>query len=140
MSNPYFDVKVEFEARGYNRVRNQLRTLATAHPEITDKVMERHIKTQAANLRTKAYPPRLPNQKYIRTGKLGGAFRAQRRGRGSWAVINRTSYAVYVIKKGYQNRQYHAGRWWTIEDEMNRSMPELTRKLSTALEQELDRQ
>ena len=140
MSSSYFDVKVEFEARGYNRVRNQLRTLAAAHPDITDKVMERHIKTQAANLRSKPYPPMLPNQKYKRTGKLGRAFRAQRRGRGSWAVINRTSYAVYVIKKGYQNRKYHEGRWWTIEDEMKRSMPELTRKLSTELEQELGRQ
>jgi hypothetical protein len=133
-------MKVEFEMRGVNRVRNQLRALASAVPNITGPVVEKHTKDEAANLRNKPYPPMLPNQKYRRTGLLGRRFRAQRRGAGAWAVINRTEYALWVIKKGYQNRKYHEGRWWTIDDEMARTMPELTRKLTRALETELDRQ
>ena len=138
-------IKTEVEFRGVNRVRNQLRALASAVPDVTDPVVEKHAKTMAAFLRRKQYPPRRPNQKYKRTGELGRRFRAQRRGRESWAVINRAKrkgqyYAVWVIKKGMQNRQFHLGRWWTLEDEMQKSMPRLTRNLTVALDQLIERQ
>lgn len=138
MARNAFDVS--YDVKGYNRVQNMLRALASAHPNVTDPIIGKHVKQQAKDLRGKPYPPMLPNQKYKRTGILGKRFRAQHRGKGQWAVINRVPYAVWVIKKGMQNRKYHLGRWWTLEDEMDASMPELTRNLTVALENEIEKQ
>ena len=138
-------IKTEVELRGYNRVNNQLRALASAHTDVTDPVIEKHTKALSAMFRGKPYPNKLPNQKYQRTYNLRRGFRAQNRGKGKWAVINRAKrrgryYALWVIKKGFQNRKYHLGRWWTIEDESQKTMPTLTRNLSLALEQLMERQ
>lgn len=131
---------VTFETKAYNRVRNQLRRLASDRPDITEPVMERHAKMQSAMFRSKPYPPKRAGQKYQRTFQLQRRFLAQRRGREAWSVINRTPYAAWVIKKGMQNRAYHKGRWWIFEDEMEKSMPDLTKALAAELERELDRQ
>lgn len=133
-----FDVSVKLT--GYNRVRNQLRALAAAHPDDTDPILEKHAKTEANRLREKPYPPKLPGQKYIRTGQLGRRFRAQKRKKGQWSVINRTEYAVWVIQKGMQNKKYHEGRWWTIQDELAKEMPKLTKNLATKLERIMEKQ
>lgn len=144
MVKPLFDVSVEF--KGYNRVRNQLRAAAAYFPEVVDPIIEKHTKKQADMLRHKPYPARLPNQKYQRTYNLQRSFRAQRKGTAAWAVINRARdrrgryYAVWVIKKGMQNRKYHLHRWWTLDDTLAETAPELTKNLSAALEKELDRQ
>lgn len=133
-------VDVQFEVRGINRVRNQLRAAASFHPNESNEVVERHTKAMAAMFRNKPYPARLPNQKYVRTFELRRRFRAMRAKAAHWRVINRTPYAVWVVKKGFQNIKYHAWRWWTIDDESEKTMPELTRKLSARLEQILERQ
>ena len=131
---------VSFEPRAYNRVRNQLRRLASDRHDITEPVMERHAKMQSAMFRSKPYPPMRAGQKYRRTFQLQRRFLAQRRGREAWSVINRTPYAAWVIKKGMQNRAYHKGRWWIFEDEMEKSMPDLTKALTEALEKDLNKQ
>ena len=137
MADP-FDVTVRMY--GYNRVRNQLRAMASAHPKHTDPTIEKHAKTQAAMLRNKPYPPERPNQKYVRTGELGRRWRAQHQGRGRWAIINRRPKAVWVIKQGMQNRKYHLGRWWTMEDTLAKTMPQLTKNLSRTLEALMEQQ
>ena len=131
MADP-FDVSVEI--RGTNRVRNQLRAAASAHTKHTDPVIGKHAKKQSAMMRALAYPAKLPNQKYVRTFELKRRYRAQKRASAQWAVINRTKYAVWVIKKGMQNRKYHLGRWYTLEDKMAETMPTLTKNLSVMLE------
>ncbi len=139
-------IEVNFTMQGSNRVRNQLRTIAALHPELTDPVIEKHVKKESARMRKEPYPPKLPNQKYVRTGTLGRSFRAQHVKLGMWQIINRATnprgrqYAAWVIKKGFQNKQYHLGRWWTIEEKLQKNMPILTKKLSIMLERELDRQ
>ena len=137
MADP-FDVSFKFD--GVNRVRNQLRAAASFHADVTDPIIEKHTKSESKRLRSKAYPPKLPNQKYIRTFTLKRRFRAQRYGTAKWAVVNRTPYAVWVIKKGMQNRKLHLNRWWTLEDTLQENTPELTKKLSTGLEELLNKQ
>ncbi len=127
-------MSVKFEILGSNRVRNALRGLAAAHTADTDPIIEKHTKQQARRLRQKRYPPMLPNQKYRRTMELQKKFRAQRGGAARWRVINNRRGAQWVIKKGMQNRRYHKGRWWTMEDELQKTMPELTKKLGEKLE------
>lgn len=136
-----------FTLSGFNRVGNQLRAAASTHPDLTDPIIEAHTKSEAARLRRKAYPPELPNQKYKRTYDLQRHFRAQRRGPGRWAVINRVRsritgmmYAYRVIKKGFQGHDYFLGRWWIFEDVLQKNAPMLTRDLSVAIEKLLDRQ
>jgi hypothetical protein len=79
--------------------------------------------------------------------RLGRAFRAQKKGLAKWAVINRVKslkygrpYSVWVVKKGMQNRKYHLGRWWTIDDELQKNVSTLTKDLSKELENLLERQ
>lgn len=131
---------VDFTITGYNRVRNQLRAAASFYDKQSDKAIEKHAKREAKNLRSKPYPATLPNQKYIRTFELQRKFRAQRRGISRWAVINRRPGAVWVIKKGMQNRKVHLGRWWTIEDTLQATIPPLTKELSTQFEGLIERQ
>ena len=127
-----FDVSVKMT--GYNRVRNQLRAMASAHTKETDPVIGKHAKTQSAMLRQKPYPAMLPNQKYVRTFELKRKFRARKRAPGQWEVNNKRKGAARVIKKGMQNKAYHLGRWWTIEDTLAETMPTLTENLSVMLE------
>lgn len=139
--------KTEVTFSGYNRVRNQLRAAASYYANEADSVIEKHTKKEAARLRSKPYPPMLPGQKYQRTFRLGKSFRAQHQGKAKWAVINRVKsikygrpYAVWVVKKGMQNKRYHLHRWWTIDDELQKGMPQLTKNLSITLEGLLNRQ
>lgn len=142
---PSIDTKVQFEIRGWNRVRNQLRTVAKYHPNVSDRVVERHTKRVAGQLRRKPYPPKRPQQKYQRTGDLGKSFRAQKERDAHWRIINRVKsrkyqrpYAIHVIKKGRQP-WFHKNRWWTIDEEVEKTMPELTRTLTQELEREMER-
>jgi len=128
---------VSVEMKGINRVKNQLRTLAALHPEITDPIIAAHAKKERARLKSKPYPPRLPNQKYVRTGLLANKFAHRKLGPGKHSVANTRPNGIYVIKKGWQNRQYHLGRWWTIEDALDENMPELTKNLTKALDAKL---
>lgn len=134
-----FEIKVEIV--GLKRLENQLRSLEKAL-QIIDPVISKHATKFADDIRNKPYPPMLPNQKYKRTGLLGRRFRAKHAGMplGSHAVENRVPYAIWVAKRGWQNKAYHLGRWWTLENEAEKTIPTLQRELSTALEQELDRQ
>lgn len=137
---------VTYTYTGYNRVRNQLRAAASFHRQEADPIVEKHTKNEAGKLRNKPYAPKLPNQRYQRTFRMGKAFRAQRQGVAQWAVINRVKslkygrpYAAWVIKRGMQAR-VHRNRWWVMDDELDKSVPMLTRNLTIMLEDLLNRQ
>lgn len=122
--------------QGSNRVRNQLRTWAAKNPEITDPVIRAHANNERIILKATPYPARRPNQRYRRTGRLANSFAVERIKKASYAVINTRPGAGWVIKKGFQNREFHVNRWWTMEDEMAKRMPMLTQDLSEAIEDE----
>ena len=75
------------------------------------------------NARTilKVYPPKLPNQRYIRTGWLGRSWRiASARAAGAWTLANNArqprataSYSKWVVgnARGAQQAGIHRNRW-----------------------------
>lgn len=130
------DAPVEVTFDGYNRVMNRLRKLAAAHPGKTDPIIGAHAKRERQALAKTPYPPKLPNQKYKRTGRLARSWSAVRNAPASWSVINRAShrnryYAIFVVGK-FQAR-IHVGRWWIAKDEAAKRSPELVAALTELL-------
>jgi len=127
-------MQFDLEIRGTNRVRNQLRAVASFHPNKTDAVIGKHARAERIRLKAKPYPPRLPGQIYRRTGNIANRFFSRKKSMGVWEIGNSALYAAWVIKKGMQNRKYHKGRWWTGDDVLAERMPMLTKALSEKLE------
>lgn len=133
MASP-FQQPIQIDMAGYNRVMNQLRAMASAHPRKTNPIIGAHARQQRAKLKGRPYPHKLPNQKYIRTGELANRWEAIQVKPGVWRISNRRRGVVAVVKKGFQNRKYHLGRWWTVEDVLAEDMPQLTRNLTAMLD------
>lgn len=132
---------LNIEFRNYDRVRNALRYLAAHIPELTDPIMRQWSQEQANALQARAYPPKLPNQKYKRTGLLGRRWEAKRQKPGIWSVINRAKqpkgkpYARYVVgdERGQHQAHIHQGRWWIAREVLEGNTADLTKRLSGAL-------
>jgi len=120
---------VRMEFKGYNRVRNALRGLASKRKDVSSPIIAEWLKKLRATLKSEKYPPKLPNQKYIRTGNLANRWAVQDN-----AIINRAKYAGYVVGKGTQ-AEIHQGRWWTMQDVVNRESPKLVKSLSERYEE-----
>jgi hypothetical protein len=100
-----------------------------SHDEIGD-----HARKDAEHFRGKAYPARRPKQQYVRTYQLKSNITTRSVQRGVWQIDSFSSYAVWVIKKGMQNRDYHLERWWTVDDEVEVRAPMLADKVATEIE------
>ena len=134
--------EINVEIRGERRLARQMEAIADMWPDKSDPIIGKHATKFAKNMRNKPYPPELPGQKYIRTFLLGSRFKAKHAGlpKGVHGVENKVSYAIWVAKRGMQNRQYHLGRWWTLEDEAEKTLPELEANLVEMLEDLIARQ
>lgn len=132
-------MRVSVELKGYNRVRNDLRALASANRTIIDPVMREFAKTQRARLKARPYPAPPVGSTYIRTGRLANSFRVETRGQGEYAVTNSAPYASYVVgptdKKGTDGGQawMHRGRWWTMVEVVKEDLPKLRRDIEQAI-------
>jgi hypothetical protein len=88
-----------------------------------------------------AYPPEKPNQRYIRTGKLGKRFgvtmtgyplmtpdiyTVEQFGDSQWVATYGTTneYSPDVIGAGVQESDF-VGRWWTEEDVATTARPKI---------------
>lgn len=127
------DVDLNFQLEGWRRVRNQLRTVATLHPQETDTVLEKEAKAARRDLKAEPYPPMLPGQKYRRTGLTANSFFARRVRPGWWMVGNSAPRREYVIDEEMQAR-IHRGRWYTIQEFMRQRMGDITEALGERLE------
>ena len=89
----------------------------------------------------KKYPPTLPNQQYVRTGtygesvfsetnKIPNGVQAVAGSRG--AIQNGRRYDQF-LKDGRNQAAIHAGRWTTLQDDADKVMPMLERKLQAAV-------
>lgn len=133
------ELKIDF--RNFDRVRNALRYLAAYAPELTDPVMRNWTTAQASALQSRPYAPKLPNQKYKRTGELGRRWEASQVKSGTWAIINRAKqprgkpYARYVVgdTKGQRQARIHRGRWWVAREVLEGETRTLTSRLTGAL-------
>ena len=125
------------EIRGYNRVRNALRKLASQNPSLVQQVGEKRIKEIRTLLRRQKYPAQRPNQKYRRSGELSRRWASQNQQTGRWAITNQAShkgrlYAGYVV--GDDQAWMHRGRWWKARDVIEAQMKEFVRALSREIE------
>ena len=141
--------------KGYNRVQNKLRRLASESPETIDETVRKWAQDQRKRLKGRGYPPprRAPQPfktdrqrryffwalaqgiisvPYQRTGRLANSFRVERDGAAQYRITNSAQYAPLVVGKGSQ-AGYHAGHWWIMEDEVKAETPKLAKLIAKEL-------
>jgi len=119
-------VNIQKKVVGYNRVKNKLRGLVASNPPPANKIIRRWLKKLRARLKKEKYPPKLPNQKYVRTGNLANRWAATAN-----TIGNTAPYARWVVNEGTQ-AAIHAGRWWTMQEIFERYRPELVAEITRA--------
>jgi len=134
---------IDVELRGTNRVKNQLRFLASAHPNDTNKVIKQHAKMVQKKMRSLPYPPYKPTFKHKRKGFFGGiagSYSAKQIKMGVWEIRNSRTYAGWVISSKDQRNQHPSfAPWYVMKEEVEEESKELTKNLSKMLEKELNR-
>lgn len=87
------------------------------------KFSQKMVKTLTAE----PYPPKLPNQQYVRTFLLKNSFRQARLGVARHVIQNTAPRRRYVI--GNQQADIHKGRWWKMREIIERDLEELSEAL-----------
>ena len=132
------------EMRGTNRVKNQMRFLASMHPQKTNPIIRDHAKMVRKKLRMTPYLTYLPHFTHKLKGFFGGIagrFSAKMISMGVWMVTNLAAYAIFVIGRAFEKAQHPSFlRWWVMVDEASKNNKDLIRNLTLMLERELDRQ
>lgn len=129
------------ELRGYNRVRNNMRRLASDMEKELDPVVGTWTRWTRSRLKARAYPPMRPRQTYVRTGQLANRWRVEKKGPSRHAIMNDARgprgqlYATYVVGDGRGENQawMHKNRWWIARDVINETTPQLTTALSARI-------
>lgn len=122
---------------GFNRVRNSLRGLVSAHAGTIDPVVKTWAQSTRAKLKGTPYPARPANSTYIRTGNLANRFAVQRIGLARYRINNSATYASYVIGEPsgpFKQAWMHQGRWWMMGDVIEENLPELRAAIEEALQ------
>ena len=121
---------------GYTRVANNLRAAAAAS-ENTGRITMAWARETRRVLKGTPYPPRLPFQRYVRTGRLANSWRVVGSGKNGASIQNNATgpagqvYPVYVIgdAQGKSQAGIHKNRWWIARNVIEGQVP----KLNTAL-------
>lgn len=126
---------VSIEIRGYNRVSNNLRRLASDLEKELDPVGYKWAQETRATLKGTAYPPKPPRSKYVRTGRLGSSWGVQKQGYSKYAINNSAPYSSFVVgdARGEGQAYMHVGRWWLARPVMNNHTGELTKAMTKAI-------
>ena len=122
---------------GYNRVRNSLRALVSAHSKILDPVVRGWAQSTRGKLKGTPYPAKPSKSKYIRTGNLANRFAVENVDVARYRINNNASYASYVIgdSSGPLKQAYmHVGRWWQMRPIIQDEMPELRAAIEKGLQ------
>lgn len=127
---------IELTFKGVNRVANPIRATAAKFPEIADVVMKQWAQNVRARLKGLPYPPKLPNQRYVRTGELANRWAAVRVKVGQWSITNARPSVEYVIDEEKQAR-IHEGRWYVAQAEIEKDRPVLVADLTAAFSKAL---
>lgn len=145
-------IALKYDVKGYNRVRNSLRKLASEYRETTDDTVKDWTKEQKAGLKGFGYPAQrnapqpfktakqrkwffwalsegIIEVPYRRTGKLASSWRAKKEGWSHWTLENSAAYASLVVGRNEQAR-YHEGHWWIAEDVIEEGSGDLTEELT----------
>ena len=131
------------EIRGYNRVENHLRRLASDMEKELDPAMYAWAQDTRARLKSTPYPPKRQNQRYIRTGRFASSWRVDKTQDSRYQINNFARgprggfYAGYVAGDGQgQNQAWmHQGRWWIARDVIEGRMDNLRTRMIQRLVQ-----
>ena len=149
----------QFRIEGFNRVRNNLRGMATGVPEITSPVLRKYARKMRDELKAKPYPVKLVDQTYerrITDGLKGGFYFKKSPSRADAFIIGNKAkdksgrqFSKYVIGAGHSdlerdaseqlnttnahNQRYHRGRWWTVREVTSVVEKEMVRELTEAI-------
>lgn len=130
-------MSIAMEFKGYNRVDNMLRLLASEMAsEIVDPVLGDWTKDVRYNLKAEPYPPKRPKQTYVRTGLLANSWSAEQVAPGKWRINNSANYSQFVVgdAQGHGQAWMHQGRWWLAREVVDGYTDDLTQRLSKDLE------
>jgi hypothetical protein len=132
----------QFDATDTRRIRAKLDRLAAEFGKEFDAVGVKWGKSTRARLKSEPYPPKLPNQRYIRTGQLANRWAFRREEPGEWLFDNKANklgryYATYVISR--QQAEIHQGRWWRAYDVVGRYIPDLLKDIGKEINRILRR-
>jgi len=102
-------------------------------PSVVNRVAGRWAQARRAQLKSTKYPPKLPGQVYVRTGRLANSWGVLSKGNLEWVIRNTANfrgryYSGYVVGRGKQ-AAIHLGRWWVAEDIVEERIGELENKL-----------
>lgn len=136
------DVKLDQAA--YNRVLRKLKRLINANREFLQPIGTDWAKAVETKLRYKAYPPKRPEQTYIRTGRLAKQWRVIV-GNLKWTFTNtRQSKGKFIASwvvgdsDGQNQAWMHKSRWWIAKDEVYKDVPKLKADLSAVLTKDFE--
>ena len=127
---------VDLDIKAYNRVRNDLRRKVIESPQVADRVTRQWALNTRQVLKQTPYPPKRPNQRYVRTGRLANSWKVVKQGTAQYQITNSAAnrgrlYAGYVV--GLNQAWMHKGRWWIARDIVAQEIPNLTRALTEEL-------
>lgn len=120
-------IRLELTIIGNDELIAKLRNAATKAPRVMDEATYRWGQSVRAKLKSTPYPPKRPNQRYVRTGRLANSWRAERVSQSRTVITNSAAYSGYVVGNSRGERQawFHRGRWWRARDVIAESRPEL---------------
>ena len=147
---------LSYELKGWNRVRNGLRRLASDYREVTDDTIGDFAKGKRIAFKAHPYPPQsrkpqpfktakqrrwffyalkagLITVPYSRTGTLANSWRAVQTGWSHWLIENSAAHAALTIGKSGEQAKYHQGNWWQAGDIFQSDVPDLTKQLTKEL-------
>lgn len=143
---------VTIEIKGYNRVNNKLRTMASQLDKELDEAVGQWAKDTRKELKGQRYPAKFQGpypwvsekqRRYVmaairrgeievpyrRTGNIANRWRAVRVKPAQWKVENTAEHAHYVVGDRFGKRQarIHRGRWYLASDVIDKRLPQLRR-------------
>jgi len=143
---------VGIEIKGYNRVNNKIRKIASNLDKELDAAIGQWTKDTRKELKAQPYPPKFvgpypwvseKQRRYVmaairrgeiqvpyrRTGTIANSWSAVRVRPSQWRLYNSAQYADYVVGNRFGKRQarIHRGRWYLANDVISKRLPLLRR-------------
>jgi len=119
-----------FEARNFRVVSEELVAIARRNPKTAGAVIRDFLKVERGRLKAEPYPPKRPNQTYVRTGNLATRWAVEKQAATRFTLVNRANYSGYVVGLPDEQAWMHQGRWWSAAKILVRDTPLLVDMIS----------
>ena len=132
-----FTIKIE----GFEQLQAKLAQMRALERVVINPTLKKWGQATRAKLKSTKYPPKLPAQKYVRTGQLANRWASKPLGNSAVMISNAARqkgryYAEYVV--GQDQAGVHRGRWWIAYKEIKEKhipglLKEIKQKIDTVL-------